>query len=793
MHTLGRSQNRLTKTLFALGIQAAFLPLASQLSAQSWSWQGISSPSCYRYQHAMAFDCSRGRMVIFGGTSNCWCGTMGDTQEWNGSNWSTLSISGSAPSARREHAMAYDTSRSRIVMFGGYDSNSTLCNDVWELSGTTWSQITPTGTQPTARRQHAMCFDPIRGTTILFGGIDISGLAQADQWTWDGLAWTQANLGANAPSARSLHAMTFDAQAGRVVLFGGSTNSSGHSNEFWRWDGTTWSLATQTGNWPSARSGHGMTYDPTRRVLIMHGGNGNQGYLQDTWVHDGAIWSQVTSTYNSFQCPLVFDPSRGRALMHVGYSPNHGCINTTQDVGASGSNPSVGYTQLSTGGTPRYPYLQATAALPQGGLVMFGGQSYSAPLPVLTYEWQQGSWSKVYSLLNPSTRSEHALLLDPVRSNNLMFGGINPNGIPLNDTWTYANGQWQNIPQPQGPSARYGHRMCFDSARNEALLFGGLSAGGSYLDELWAWDGTAWSQKSVGVRPAGRYRHGFAFDSRRSVAVLYGGYDSNGARLDTWEWDGAAWSIKSPTTTLGACIASSAQARFGFGMAYEPRAERVVLFGGNAPSINSYSNDLWSWDGQNWQQHSNTTGVPGGRGDTQMVYDPTSRKLMIHAGGTSSFAYEDLWEVQLPVFSRYREYGTACIGSRGPLELRVVAGSLPILGQPFTTRLTGLSSGFAAGVGFVGFSDQSINGIPLPIDLTPVGIPGCSAYHSAEIDMPIGLPTGNPLSTTWNLNIPNDPVFLSVEIYLQALALEGFGFSRFATLSNGIAARIGDR
>jgi hypothetical protein len=219
----------------------------------------------------------------------------------------------------------------------------------------------------------------------------------------------------------------------------------------------------------------------------------------------------------------------------------------------------------------------------------------------------------------------------------------------------------------------------------------------------------------------------------------------------------------------------------------------VVLFGGNVPSSTPYSNDLWSWDGENWQQHTNTTGVPGGRSDTQMVYDPTRRKLMIHSGGTNGFAYEDLWEVQLPVFSRFREYGTACVGSRGPLELRVSGNSMPILGQSFTTRLTGLSSGFAAGVGFVGFSDQSINGIPLPIDLAPVGIPGCIAYHSADIDMPIGLPTGNPLSTTWNLSIPNDTVFLSVEIYLQALALEGFGFSRFATLSNGIAARIGDR
>jgi hypothetical protein len=37
-----------------------------------------------------------------------------------------------------------------------------------------------------------------------------------------------------------------------------------------------------------------------------------------------------------------------------------------------------------------------------------------------------------------------------------------------------------------------------------------------------------------------------------------------------------------------------------------------------------------------------------------------------------------------------------------------------------------------------------------------------------------------------------DPVFLSLHIYLQGLALE-FGGTRLATVTNGIDARIGDR
>jgi formylglycine-generating enzyme required for sulfatase activity len=89
-------------------------------------------------------------------------------------------------------------------------------------------------------------------------------------------------------------------------------------------------------------------------------------------------------------------------------------------------------------------------------------------------------------------------------------------------------------------------------------------------------------------------------------------------------------------------------------------------------------------------------------------------------------------------------------------------------------------------------SDQQVSGIPLPVDLGLVGIPGCNAYNSADIQFPLGVPSGAPLVTQWALAIPNDGVLLGLEIYLQALALEGFGFSRFATVTNGLAARIGN-
>jgi formylglycine-generating enzyme required for sulfatase activity len=103
-----------------------------------------------------------------------------------------------------------------------------------------------------------------------------------------------------------------------------------------------------------------------------------------------------------------------------------------------------------------------------------------------------------------------------------------------------------------------------------------------------------------------------------------------------------------------------------------------------------------------------------------------------------------------------------------------------------------MSSPFAAGVGFYGFSRTSVSGIPLPMDLAFVGLAGCYAYNSADDSMPLGLPSASPFVTAWNVVIPNDSYFLGMDVYFQALALEGSGFPRFATVTNGVEAHIGE-
>ena len=69
-----------------------------------------------------------------------------------GTNWRDISAaSPTRPSGRYNHAMAYDRARAKVVLFGGLGGGS----DTWELDGDQWTQMAP-NTSPPARDQHAM-------------------------------------------------------------------------------------------------------------------------------------------------------------------------------------------------------------------------------------------------------------------------------------------------------------------------------------------------------------------------------------------------------------------------------------------------------------------------------------------------------------------------------------------------------------------------------------------------------------------------------------------------------------
>lgn len=340
------------------------------------------------------------------------------------------------------------------------DSKFTLCDEndamrpkhtvglvIVSLATTLAAQVPPSWTPvPTtgvpARYRHALAYDSQRGRTVLFGGSGNVGLL-GDTWEWNGTAWLP-QLFASGPQARQFHAMVYDAQRGRTVMFGGNDGSGLQFGDTWEWNGSMWSLMSTTG--PSPRNNHAMAYDSQRGRTVLFSGLLNSG-AGDTWEWDGSAWTQVANS-------------------------------------------------------------------------------------------------------GPGSRTSHAMAYDTQRARTVMFGG-GTGGGRLADTWEWNGTSWASPSSGSHPGARQGHGMAFDSQRQRTVLFGGSGYNGTtvlaHLRDTWEWDGTSWVHKADSG-PTIRESLAMAYDGQRGKTVMHGG-NSNGLICgDAWEWDGRS---SSTATTFG--------------------------------------------------------------------------------------------------------------------------------------------------------------------------------------------------------------------------------------------------
>ena len=100
-----------------------------------------------------------------------------DTWEWDGNEW--IQVADTGPSPRIGHAMAYDSERDKIVLFGGGDDTS-FYSDTWEWDGNEWIQVADTG--PSKRTFHSMIYDSSEKEILLFGGYDSSAVPNPHFW-----------------------------------------------------------------------------------------------------------------------------------------------------------------------------------------------------------------------------------------------------------------------------------------------------------------------------------------------------------------------------------------------------------------------------------------------------------------------------------------------------------------------------------------------------------------------------------------------------------------------------------
>jgi hypothetical protein len=115
----------------------------------TWTWDGRAWRKSSdqgpppRYQHQMAFDRHAAVAVLYGGLGERQPpGALDDTWIWDGQQWRAIATAG--PGRRCAHVMAFDATRGRVVLHAGnlFDAGvATSYTDLWAYASGTWVRI----------------------------------------------------------------------------------------------------------------------------------------------------------------------------------------------------------------------------------------------------------------------------------------------------------------------------------------------------------------------------------------------------------------------------------------------------------------------------------------------------------------------------------------------------------------------------------------------------------------------------------------------------------------------------
>ncbi len=481
---------------------------------------------------------------------------------------------------------------------------------------------------PNPRTAPTVTFDPRRGKIVLFGGSFDSTPGQTlildDTAEWDDRGWTEGPT-VIRPSGRASASSIYDDQRRTVLMFGGSVDSK--LGDTWEWTGGGWNLLEPTIS-PTPRGDAGIAADTARDRVVLFGGarDGNKP-TSDTWVWRDGQWSEliaVTHPPEDTKPMVTYDSARGVTV-----------------VCAAGRTWELGDTWIERGAAPGQPSTLVGGFDPIANRVVAVGELPSGQLR--TWEWDgvAGRWDERPNG-TPDATLLFAVLADPVRRRLLLVGAASSKARPIVQVWEPTGWRTLDPGQLGNPGADSNQRISAAATSaptwGTALVFGGydlvdIDPGPLEVlvevahGETWTYDGAAWVEMAPPGPPtpwpAARSRHALAFDERANVAVLFGGVDKDGARVgDTWTWDGSGWTRQ---------LVAGPPARSDHAMAYNPVLGQTILFGGT-DGVTLF-NDTWSWDGVTWTQLATAIGLAP-RAGASLAFDPVRSVLVLFGGAT---------------------------------------------------------------------------------------------------------------------------------------------------------------
>jgi hypothetical protein len=707
--------------------------------AQAWQSASPAASPAARAYAAVGFDSARGKTVLFGGRAATGAADAGSLWEWDGATW-TQRTAANAPPGRATSAMVYDSARARFVLFGGETASATAASvalgDTLELDpvAAAWTSVA-TPTAPPPRMGHAMYYDATRSKTVLFGGTSRAQADFGDTWEYDGAGatWTPRTTPASPP-ARAGHVLAFDAATGHGLLVGGVgySSTSAHTpnlDDVWEYDPVASSWSLRSVDAAPALYYPGLAFDASRSTFVLRGNEAQPAMWElanGRWTAKGALAGQNADFGASFAftrlglCPTctVYDSVRQRTLLvtegteasfstdpmppqiwewdgatwtlracnggpdglveaGIAYDTNRGVLVVVGGIVNDGFSAPFGTWEVDSatctwanrsGATPAppsrsFPNLAWDAS--RNVVVLFSGGNGQAD----TWEWDgvAGTWTARATAASPPARIRAGTAFDPNRARVVLFGGSSASSqTPLGDVWEYdgAAGAWTNPVPAAAPGPRYDASLGFDPASGRVLLFGGESPlaateRSTLYTDLWSWDGTSFTRRLLGASPGPRSGASGGFVPARGIGALFGGERGDGERSflqDTWIWQGGEWSSPSAafadnapsvTVTLQSPVTEltpPARAGHAFALGMETSPQMLgwgLLFGGQGDE--GLLGDTWLWDDQLYVWTASGGISPAARAGHAIAAIPGTGFLLFGGSGAGGALLNDSW------------------------------------------------------------------------------------------------------------------------------------------------------
>jgi len=574
-----------------------------------------------RHGHTMVYDSGHDRTIVFGGYATGYCNSTW-TFDMQKNAWSNATA-GIAPPARLYHSAAFDSKGERMVVFGGSDSKS-IFNDTWlfDPASSSWKNASP-AKSPTSRERAAMAYDAESDRVVLFGGWTGKGYSN-ETWTYDlgNNTWKNMTFLTN-PKGRVSHALAYDSQADRVVMFGGKTSALGFSDETWGYDLNInkWTNLT-TSSRPGAKLGHALAYDSKNDRVVMFGGlNTNETWSYNFSSNAWTFLKPVSAPFGRSEHAMSYDSRSDRIVLFGGDMGG-------DEVWLFDASVPI-WTNTNPDPASRFGH---SLAYDSAGdrVVLFGGTVAGLVLADDTWSYDPGAnaWKNMNPFPRPSPRSGTAMAYDSKHGCIVLFGGTTAPNQFSNETWSYdlKNNSWTDMKPSDTPQVRAYHALAYDSARGRVVLFGGNAA-----NETWAYDlgSNSWKKMSPASSPSARSLASMSYDSESDRIVMYGGNASGKSNGETWAYDPGndTWMEMDPLTSPGP--------RESHSMVYSSAVDRTVLFGGVGSG--KYYNETWTYDlnKDSWERLE-TLVSPSPRARAGMAYDAGKSQVVLFGGMTAT-------------------------------------------------------------------------------------------------------------------------------------------------------------